>query len=96
MCKMSLSVLFCMSFAAIAAAWSIKDLRVARAKYGLGGYPYIEEPIAKFTDPTQATDNLIAFTESEFLKRQIIAVGDNIHVAVGYGLGNSIMIEGNT
>lgn len=58
-------------------------------------FEYIDEPLAKFTDPTQATDNLIAFTESEFLTPEVVDCGEGIYVAIGFALGNSIMVEGD-
>lgn len=60
-----------------------------------GDFEYLQHPISKMTDVTEASKRLVRLTEEEFLKKEVIKVGQNIYVAIGYALANSIMIEGN-
>lgn len=57
-------------------------------------FEYMQHPIAKITDVTEASEKLVRFTENEFLHKEVIKVGQNMYVAIGYALANSIMIEG--
>lgn len=59
-------------------------------------FEYMKKPIVKLTDSTESSEKLVRFTAKEFLNKEIVAVGDNIHVAIGYALANSIMIEGKS
>ena len=59
-------------------------------------FEYMKKPIVQVTDSTEASEKLIEFTKTEFLKREVVKVGDNIFVAIGWALANSIMIEGKT
>lgn len=57
-------------------------------------FDYITEPISKSTDVTEPSKTLVEFTKTEFLTKQVVKVGDNIYVGIGWALANSIMIEG--
>ena len=59
-----------------------------------GSIEYLHEPIASANDSTEASTNLIRFTKHEFGEKKVHRVTDNIYVAIGYALGNSIMIIG--
>nr|XP_039269619.1 putative alkyl/aryl-sulfatase YjcS [Styela clava] len=58
-------------------------------------YEYLENPLSKMTDRTESSDKLVGYTGSEFLKREVLKVGSNVYVAIGFALANSIMIEGD-
>lgn len=50
--------------------------------------------LAAPSNPAQTAESRLA-TQSDQFRRQLIKVTDNVHVAVGFGLANSILIEGN-
>nr|XP_039260177.1 putative alkyl/aryl-sulfatase YjcS [Styela clava] len=58
-------------------------------------FQYLTKTLAKMSDETESSKALVAFTKSEFLTPEILKVDQNIYVAIGFALGNSIMIEGD-
>ncbi|XP_039272271.1 linear primary-alkylsulfatase-like [Styela clava] len=58
-------------------------------------FDYMSQPIAKTTDETESSRKLVEFTKTEFLTREVLKVSDNVYVAIGWALSNSIMIEGD-
>lgn len=59
-----------------------------------GAFKYMQGPLVQPIDPTGPSKKLIEFTKTEFLTPQIVRVTDNVYAAIGYALGNSIIIEG--
>ena len=43
----------------------------------------------------QDAGSILGEHSKEFNKKEILKIGDNIFVAIGYGLANCIMIEGD-
>lgn len=64
-------------------------------RFKWGDYQFLTEPLTSHTTETEQSRNLVAFTASEYPIPEIIKVTDNVHVATGFALANSIMIEGD-
>lgn len=58
-------------------------------------FDYITEPISKSTDVTESAKKLWDFYNTEYSEKEVVKVGENIYVAIGWALANSIMIEGD-
>ena len=50
-------------------------------------------PRGRFNDETNENEEKLSDHTNEF-EKEIILVGDRVHVAVGYGLANCVLIEG--
>ena len=57
---------------------------------------FLQKPLAKEMDPTGPSRKLVQFTNDELLQRKVIKVTENVFVAVGWALANSIMIIGKS
>nr|XP_039266186.1 putative alkyl/aryl-sulfatase YjcS [Styela clava] len=58
-------------------------------------FQYLKSPLTSESDMTEATRDLIVHSRKEFLNPEVIKVTDNVHVAVGFAIANSVMIEGD-
>lgn len=57
------------------------------------------EPVAPPTAPSAPSESDAAASFAQHtkeLRREVVKVGDNVHVAVGFAFGNSILVTGKT